>query len=253
MNGATPEELVSLVAGDLDPATLAARHGVTEGEVLRWCAAFVTGMRAGVGGRALVRRRQFRWVFAAGLGLATVAFAQLTVFSPNAPAIASQVNGNFNQLKTWLEQKVGTVGSANITTTGSVAAASVAATGEVSAGSLSTTGSLSAKAYMPAPANWNAFTLTSSNGAAIINDNVNYKALMVVGNNTANAATRVVKMYDNVEVSGVLYSRGTPVLIDAYTCEGQGCCAGGYQTKSGDLNSGAGGAYIFLCVKYANY
>ena len=65
--------------------------------------------------------------------IASVAFAQLTTFQPDAPALASQVNGNFNQLKLWLEQKVGAVGTANVTTTGSLTA------GSVSAGSMSAT------------------------------------------------------------------------------------------------------------------
>lgn len=48
----------------------------------------------------------------------TFAFAQLVTFTPNSPALASDVNGNFTQLKTWLEQKVGTAGTASISATG---------------------------------------------------------------------------------------------------------------------------------------
>lgn len=76
---------------------------------------------------------------------------------------------------------------------------------------------------------------------------------MVVGNTAGNGSTRIVNMYDNVNVNGVLRSRGSPVLLDAYTCTGSSCCASGYQTKSGDLNQGAGGAYIYLCVKYGDF
>ncbi len=39
-------------------------------------------------------------------------------FAPNTPAVASQVNHNFLQLKEWLEQKVGTSGTADVTIAG---------------------------------------------------------------------------------------------------------------------------------------
>lgn len=64
------------------------------------------------------RRTRARWLIAAVALVATGAFAQLTVFQPDTPAQASQVNGNFSQLQTWLEQKVGTAGSAAVTITG---------------------------------------------------------------------------------------------------------------------------------------
>lgn len=50
-------------------------------------------------------------------------------FSANTPAVASEINMNFAQLKEWLEQKVGTSGSANITITGSTTMAAVSNTG----------------------------------------------------------------------------------------------------------------------------
>ncbi|MDP3233118.1 MAG: hypothetical protein Q8N26_10120 [Myxococcales bacterium] len=65
-------------------------------------------------------RRRTRWL-PLGVGIAlvsTFAWAQLVTFSPDAPARADEVNGNFNQLRTWLEQKVGAVGSNTITTGG---------------------------------------------------------------------------------------------------------------------------------------
>lgn len=62
-------------------------------------------------------RRSRRWLVAVVVVLcSTLASAQLVTFQADAPALASEVNGNFNQLKTWLEQKVGAVGSSSITT-----------------------------------------------------------------------------------------------------------------------------------------
>lgn len=63
-----------------------------------------------------------------------MAFAQLTVFTPDTPAFASDVNGNFTQLKTWLEQKVGAVGSPNVAITGTTTLASATVNGNASLG-----------------------------------------------------------------------------------------------------------------------
>ncbi|MBM4781134.1 MAG: hypothetical protein GQE15_25870 [Archangiaceae bacterium] len=73
----------------------------------------------------LERRRSHR---NAGLVVALVlvagtAWGQLVVFSPDTPAKASEVNQNFDQLKTWLEQKVGTAGTSVVTFTTPLAGA----------------------------------------------------------------------------------------------------------------------------------
>ena len=142
----TQLELISLIEGEITAATLASRHGVTEQEILSWRAAFVGGMKAGAAGATLSRRPRARWLAALAV-VGTVAFAQLTTFTPDSPALASEVNGNFATLKTWLEQKVGTVGTNNITTAGSMSAGSVSAgaitgTGAVTGASLVTGGNL---------------------------------------------------------------------------------------------------------------
>jgi hypothetical protein len=56
------------------------------------------------------RRTKLAWLVGVlALVSATAWSGSLTVFSPNSPAIASEVNANFQQLKTWLELKVGPV------------------------------------------------------------------------------------------------------------------------------------------------
>jgi len=78
-------------------------------------------------------------VLVGALLVASVAVAQtLKVFVANDPALAADVNGNFSQLKTWLEQKVGTVGSNNITTSGALSSGSLS-TGAVSATNVTAT------------------------------------------------------------------------------------------------------------------
>lgn len=64
------------------------------------------------------RRLQGRWVIALTLAAGSLAFAQLTVFQAGGPARASEVNGNFNQLRLWIEEKVGAVGSPDVVVTG---------------------------------------------------------------------------------------------------------------------------------------
>lgn len=92
-------------------------------------------------------RRRTRWL-ALGVAIAlvsTFAWAQLVPFNPDEPARAETVNGNFNQLKTWLEQKVGAVGS-NTITTGAVAIGAAGPTqvtlGSSGSGQLTVTGGL---------------------------------------------------------------------------------------------------------------
>ncbi len=105
------------------------------------------------------RHSRSKWLLAAASGLLlallpTGAFAQLVTFAPDQPAFASQVNGNFQQLKTWLEAKVGVATTSGIETpslttagavqAGSVAAATVTATNTTVSGALSVTGTMTA-------------------------------------------------------------------------------------------------------------
>lgn len=83
-------------------------------------------------------RRLAKLLLAGSLVVAATASAQLITFSPDDPAVAAEVNANFTQLRTWLETKVGAVGTAGVTTpslttAGTVAAAAVTATGNVTA------------------------------------------------------------------------------------------------------------------------
>ena len=56
--------------------------------------------------------------------------------------------------------------------------------------------------YYPAPVGWNGISANGlASGAGIVNDiNLPHRALMVVGNNAANAGIRLVKVWDNLEV-----------------------------------------------------
>lgn len=98
-------------------------------------AAFVDGLKTAAEPR-VPRFGKARLLAAAVVVVATGAFAQLVTFAADTPAQASQVNANFTQLRTWLEQKVGTVGNGNVTT-GALTSTSV------STGNVTSTGSAS--------------------------------------------------------------------------------------------------------------
>jgi hypothetical protein len=107
---------------------------LAEAEVMR--ASFVEGLKAG-SGHAPRRSKFARWGLLSAL-VATAAFAQLIVFQADTPALASAVNANFTQLKTWLEAKVGSVSNSGVATT------TVSATTSVSTPTLTVTTSVTA-------------------------------------------------------------------------------------------------------------
>jgi hypothetical protein len=155
--------------------------------------AFVEGLKAGA--VTAPRKSRFaRWGLASAL-VASAAFAQLVVFQPDTPALASSVNGNFTQLKTWLEAKVGSVATTGVTTS------------SVTTTTATVNGQLTAVNYFPALTSYNALNPSGST-ASIVNDNVGYQALMLVGNNSA-GGTRRVNVYDDLLVSGNLTINGS--------------------------------------------
>ena len=254
-------DLVSLIAGEIDAATLASRHGVTEEEALRWRSIFVAGMKAGVGGRTASRRLPYRVMGLLSAVLATAAFAQLAVFSPNSPALATEVNGNFIQLKAWLETKVGPVTNTNITTTGSVTAVTVAAT-TVNATTVNATGRLIGSSFAPAYADWPLVSSSLTGGAGIVNDNVGYQSLMVVGNSSGGGSIRRVRIYDDATVSGDLAVSGNvwgatsdltegtmaqPSIVFTNCPAGRFVCGIGLGHNSGDGNYWTGSRVQMRC------
>ena len=126
------ESILRLLAGEVSAAELAAHHGVTVEEIERWKAAWIAGARSAQQPR---RRSPTTWLVASVLVLGAVAFGSraawaagcastlpspLVTFCPNDPALASQVNGNFQALVDGLQQKVGTFGTQTITAPGPV-------------------------------------------------------------------------------------------------------------------------------------
>lgn len=128
-HSARTEDLLALLAGTTTDVDVAAKHQVSVTEVQEWRRLFADGL-------ALRRqsRRPLRWVLggvvAAMLFVSSVAVGQvtcsqtlpspMTTFCQDAPALAGQVNANFQQLVTWSRQKLGTEGNANIAITGNV-------------------------------------------------------------------------------------------------------------------------------------
>jgi hypothetical protein len=118
-------------------------------------------------------------------------------FNADEPAQAVEVNANFAALKTWLEAKVGPTGAVG------------------SPNRDVTTARVVATSYAPGYFNWNSFT-PGAGGAGLVNDDASYKALMVVGNTSADGARRRVRVYDELWVNGSVTSSAWQVA-----------CAGG--------------------------
>lgn len=143
-------------------------------------------------------------------------------FSEDTPAVAAQVNHNFSQVKEWLEQKVGTVGTANVTTTGSLSSASLT-TGVLSASSVTSTGAVSCPSVTTS-------TLSAS-GAVTVSGGLTSGPHVVNGDLTSSAnvwgagPSRVGPFNRNtcVPESGARCPNGQYVcgLITGHTC-GQG-------------------------------
>lgn len=74
-------------------------------------------------------------VMAAGTCAQTLP-APLITFCADEPALASDVNSNLQQLVNWVQQKVGTVGTADLTTTGNISAANISAANINASGAL---------------------------------------------------------------------------------------------------------------------
>ena len=105
------ELLLSVERNEVGIEEAAARLGTTV-DRLQERLELVSLTREALVQRAAPVRSPFhaRWLVAAAVVVAGLAFAQLTTFTADTPAMANAVNGNFTQLRTWIEQKVGTVG-----------------------------------------------------------------------------------------------------------------------------------------------
>ena len=112
----------------------------------------------------------------------------LKTFCAGNPALASDINGNFQALAKDLEAKVGTVTDANVTVKSNLAVTGTTTlTGKLTAnGGAAVTGVLTAdgvkSGYIaPAATTWQADGGKAVDGAVILNDNNGYKALMTDG------------------------------------------------------------------------
>jgi len=124
--------------------------------------------------------------------------APLKTFCADSPAVAADVNANFQGVADAIINKTGSFSaSRNIVTPGSITTTSVQVDGGVSA-----TGAIVGNAFAPTYSNWSATGLTG--GAGIVNDNNTFKALMLTGNTSSGGTIRQIQLYDDVKVSGRL-------------------------------------------------
>lgn len=210
--------LFLLLRGDVSVERLARDHDLSAPEVERLRAAFVEGLEVGRRSNGGLRGLRAALI-AACVGLVVLGAGRalsgtcavpsffsglgLNYFCADEPALASEANANFEKLARLTEAKVGALGP-SATGNGNISTTTVAASGAISGGSL--TASLANVSYFTPPyASWvGSGAQVGAGGAAIVNDNGTHKALMIVGNNSAAAARRVVRLWDDVRVEGRL-------------------------------------------------
>jgi hypothetical protein len=199
------QAVLDLLAARVTVDELAEQHGVEPAEVESWRALFLEGLSLGTRPARRVTRPA---VIAGALALAVIggsAFlvrqasagpgpcapsgfpAKLKAFCPNTPALASEVNGNFQNVVTFIEGKIGQYDSPDVTIVGE----------------LSTTGSES----------------DGTTGAVVIHNNSNADTMVIDGNEIdSNSASGLemqknnpgvpVQIYSPLNVSGSIFVSG---------------------------------------------
>jgi hypothetical protein len=132
------EVLREVASGRLPAAEGAAKLGVTDPQFAQWLDMWAMSQEIAAQDLNRLRLERNRTVRRAAMTMAAIgavtlglwatqdAWAQvvctqtlpspLKTFCPNAPALASDVNGNFSTVATWLSTKTGTLGSLDLTT-----------------------------------------------------------------------------------------------------------------------------------------
>lgn len=129
MHSTRTEDVIAVLAGTQTEAEVASKHGVSEAEVREWRRMMADGLSVQTSARRSRRWVALGVVVAAMLG-STLAYAQVTcmqtlpppmkTFCQDSPAIANDVNANFQQLVTWSRQKLGNEGTADISAAGNL-------------------------------------------------------------------------------------------------------------------------------------
>ena len=159
----------------------------------------------------------------------------LKTFCAGNPALASDINGNFQALAKDLEAKVGTVTDANVNVKSNVAVTGTTTlTGKLTANGGAVTGVLTAdgvkSGYIaPTATTWQAANTNAVDGAIILNDNNLYKALMIMGRWGSDNWRKILLFHDvtverSLTVKGKLTVTSTlsgtsDICIGTYDCE----------------------------------
>lgn len=119
--------------------------------------------------------------------------APMVTFCPDNPALASQVNGNFQQLATWVAAKTGTITDANLTAQ-AVTAQSVTSVGAVRAMAVNGTSGLNLtwnKSGGNGETDFQNFPGSGAGGFAFFNNNTQLGSLDASGNLTINGSLTI--------------------------------------------------------------
>lgn len=179
------ETLEALQHGSLTTAQAAAKLNLTEPEVARLQEVYELSQALAarneaqrdrarsLGVRRLAVAAAAAVAIFVGLGTSAPAWAQtmctqtlpspMTTFCADSPATASSVNANFQQLATWMSQKVGTLGNANVTVTGTITATTVTATTSIVTPNANVNGPIYRGANLPATGDLGLYSQVSGN------------------------------------------------------------------------------------------
>lgn len=259
--------IIDVLAGHITPSEAGEILGITADEVLAQKALYLDGAAHATARTAepfRLPRRFFHVVaplaaMAAFVGFVGVARSQpgactqtlpapMVTFCPQAPARAGEINGNFQQLVTWVQGKIGTLSAPGVTTTAvtatTVNATTVSAT-TVSAPTMAATNvgttnleaqRVTSGAYTPPYANWGAHGL-GAGGAGIYNDGNSYDRLMLVGNDAGGGGRRRVGVWDDLHVNGRIYGtlgRSSCSWVNANTSHTDNANAGDFYNTNGN-------------------
>jgi hypothetical protein len=179
---------------------------------------------------------------------ACIGNGELCVFSANSPARADEVNHNFALLKQWVEEKVNTVGSADVLLRGELR--------------LDTNTDLFVNNRLGQRLNlWDTgYGLGIQGGTLYSRTDANF-AWFLGGThhdgamNSGGGTTLMTLNETELNVTVPLKQEGQTVIRRVTSCcrsTAGNCCVAGYTSVGPDLNQDAGGDYCYLCVDYAN-
>lgn len=233
------DTLEAVAAGQLSPAEGAVRLGITEESLHRKLEVLELARALSQRDAGVAKASRVRSVVAALVVLTLSSTVWLTrnawaatctqtlpapmvTFCPDNPAVASQVNGNFQQLVTWITAKTGTITDANLTAQ-AVSAQSVTSVGPVRAMASNATSGLNLtwnKSGSTGETDFQNLPGSGAGGFAFYNNNTQLGSLDSAGNLTINGSLII----GSNGTMGTSTNSRRPVFTASANCATSGTC-----------------------------